>query len=275
MIMAKGRLYLDTGKQVSVEVDDSVIIGEINSSVDQSEKPTEEGQSNFGSIGSKYAYYEENIVVLINNKWILFEKEYNALNRETLSDPASEQSTENVLNQLANKEFSVEGENLGDADDDIIVEFGKSFINLFNGAVAEQKKVSFEKYITNKNLRKFTDSMLELTQKQDLLGGNTINYGLKNEFNQVNLQHMEDNFCYLELRFEFEGSGMGCKMLITTENKSLKLIDFYFGSKDGVDTFTTGHPAERGINDSDLWENEEWVKSVFDKLEDFEEKFGS
>lgn len=273
--MAKGRLYLDTGKQVSVEVDDSVIIGEINSSVDQSEKPTEEGQSNFGSIGSKYAYYEENIVVLINNKWILFEKEYNALNRETLSDPASEQSTENVLNQLANKEFSVEGENLGDADDDIIVEFGKSFINLFNGAVAEQKKVSFEKYITNKNLRKFTDSMLELTQKQDLLGGNTINYGLKNEFNQVNLQHMEDNFCYLELRFEFEGSGMGCKMLINTENKSLKLIDFYFGSKDGVDTFTTGHPAERGINDSDLWENEEWVKSVFDKLEDFEEKFGS
>ena len=275
MIMAKGRLYLDTGKQVSVEVDDSVIIGEINSSVDQSEKPTEEGQSNFGSIGSKYAYYEENIVVLINNKWILFEKEYNALNRETLSDPASEQSTENVLNQLANKEFSVEGENLGDADDDIIVEFGKSFINLFNGAVAEQKKVTFEKYITNKNLRKFTDSMLELTQKQDLLGGNTINYGLKNEFNQVNLQHMEDNFCYLELRFEFEGSGMGCKMLITTENKSLKLVDFYFGSKDGVDTFTTGHPAERGINDSDLWENEEWVKSVFDKLEDFEEKFGS
>ena len=275
MIMAKGRLYLDTGKQVSVEVDDSVIIGEINSSVDQSEKPTEEGQSNFGSIGSKYAYYEENIVVLINNKWILFEKEYNALNRETLSEPASEQSTENVLNQLANKEFSVEGENLGDADDDIIVEFGKSFINLFNGAVAEQKKVSFEKYITNKNLRKFTDKMLELTQKQDLLGRNTINYGLKNEFNQVNLQHMEDNFCYLELRFEFEGSGMGCKMLINTENKSLKLIDFYFGSKDGVDTFTTGHPAERGINDSDLWENEEWVKSVFDKLEDFEEKFGS
>ena len=275
MIMAKGRLYLDTGKQVSVEVDDSVIIGEINSSVDQSEKPTEEGQSNFGSIGSKYAYYEENIVVLINNKWILFEKEYNALNRETLSDPASEQSTENVLNQLANKEFSVEGENLGDADDDIIVEFGKSFINLFNGAVAEQKKVSFEKYITNKNLRKFTDSMLELTQKQDLLGRNTINYGLKNEFNQAKLQHMEDNFCYLELQFEFEGSGMGCKMLITTENKSLKLVDFYFGSKDGVDTFTTGHPAERGINDSDLWENKEWVKSVFVKLEDFEEKLGS
>jgi beta-lactamase regulating signal transducer with metallopeptidase domain len=260
MIMVNGILYLDTGEQVPVGIDDSAIIGEISSLVDQSEKPTEEGQSNFGSLGSKYAYYEENIVVLINNKWVLFKRE---------------QSTENVLNQLANQDFSIEGENLYNADDETIVEFGKAFINLFNGAVAEQKKVSFEKYISKKNLLKFTDKMLELTQKQDLLGGNTINYGLKNEFNQAKLQHMEDNLCYLELKFEFEGSGMGCKMLITTENKSLKLVDLYFGSKDGVDTFATGHPAEREINDSNLWENEEWVKGVFNKLEDFDERLGS
>ena len=275
MIMVNGKLYLDTGKQVPVEIDDSTIIGETSSSVDQSEKPTEEGQTNFDSIGSKYAYYEENIVVLINNKWVLFEREYNTLNRETQSNPASEQSTENVLNQLANQDFSIEGENLYNADDDTIVAFGKTFVNLFNGAVAEQKKVSFEKYISNNNLREFTGKMLELTQKQDLLGGNAINYGLNNEFNQAKVQHMEDNLCYLELQFEFQGSGMGCKMLITTENKSLKLVDLYFGSKDGVDTFTTGHPAEREINDSNLWENEEWVKGVFDKLEDFEEMLSS
>ena len=260
MIMVNGILYLDTGKQVPVEIDDSAIIGEISSLVDQSEKPTEEGQSNFGSLGSKYAYYEENIVVLINNKWVLFKRE---------------QSTENVLNQLENQDFSIEGKNLYNADDDTIVEFGKAFVNLFNGAVAEQKKVSFEKYISNNNLREFTGKMLELTEKQDLLGGNAINYGLNNEFNQAKVQHMEDNLCYLELQFEFQGSGMGCKMLITTENKSLKLVDLYFGSKDGVDTFTTGHPAEREINDSNLWENEEWVKGVFDKLEDFEERLGS
>jgi len=77
MIMVNGMLYLDTGKHVLVEINDSAIIGEISSSVDQSEKPTKEGQTNFGSIGSKYAYYEENIVVLINNKWILFERDNN------------------------------------------------------------------------------------------------------------------------------------------------------------------------------------------------------
>jgi hypothetical protein len=117
--------------------------------------------------------------------------------------------------------------------------------------------------------------MLELTQKQDLLGSNSINYGSENIFNQTKLQHIEDNLCYLELQFQFEGSGMVCKMLITTENEYLKLVDLYFGSKDGVDTFTTGHPAEREINDSNLWENDEWIRDVFDRLEEFEERLGS
>lgn len=191
------------------------------------------------------------------------------------SKSVSEQSTKDVLNQLANQDFFIQGENLCNADDETIIKFGKSFVNLYNGAVAEQEKVSFEKYISNKNLLKFTDKVLELTQRQELQGGNAINYGLKNEFKQAKLQHMEDNICYLQLQFEFEGSGMGSKMLITSENKSLKLVDLYFGSKDGVDTFATGHPAEREINKPDLWKNEEWVKGVFDKLKDFEERIGS
>lgn len=205
----------------------------------------------------------------------------NALSRETQSDPtesgkvASEQSTEDILNQLANQDFSIQGEILSNADDETIVEFGKAFINLFNGAVAEQEKVSFEKYILNKDLRKFTDKMLELIQKQDLQGSNAINYGLNNEFQQVKLQHIEDNLCYLKLPFEFEGSGMACKMLIISQNKSLRLVDFYFGGKDGVDTLATGHHGKREINNPNLWENEGWVKGVFDKLKDFEERLGS
>jgi len=75
MIMVNGELYLDTGKEVLVETDESAIIGETTSSVEQSEKPTKEGQINFGLVRAKYAYFEDNIVVLINNEWVLFEKE--------------------------------------------------------------------------------------------------------------------------------------------------------------------------------------------------------
>ena len=79
MIMVNGELYLDTGKEVSVEIDESAIIGEINSSVGQSEKPTENDQSNFGLIGAKYAHFDDNIVVRINNKWVIFEKEISGI----------------------------------------------------------------------------------------------------------------------------------------------------------------------------------------------------
>jgi beta-lactamase regulating signal transducer with metallopeptidase domain len=75
MIMVNDKIYLDTGKEVSIEISDSDIVGEVISSVDQHEKPIKNGQTNFGSIGSKYANYEGNIVVLINNKWVLFESE--------------------------------------------------------------------------------------------------------------------------------------------------------------------------------------------------------
>ena len=75
MIMVNGELYLDTGKQILEEIDESAIIGEISSSVDGSEKPTKEGQTNFGLIGAKYAYFEDYIVLMINDEWVLFANE--------------------------------------------------------------------------------------------------------------------------------------------------------------------------------------------------------
>ncbi|WP_458630614.1 hypothetical protein [Paenibacillus sp. CMAA1364] len=184
----------------------------------------------------------------------------------------SEQSAKYVLNQLETQEFTIQGEDIHNNDDETIIRFGKSFVNLYNGAVEEQEKVSFDQYISNENLREFADKTLELTQKQDLQGGHGINYGLNNEFQQVKLQHIDDNLAYLELPFEFEGSGMSCNLLITAENKHLKIVDMYFGSKDGVDTFATGHPADRKLNDANLWQNQKWINDVFDKLKVFEEK---
>ncbi|KTD87504.1 hypothetical protein [Paenibacillus etheri] len=63
---------------------------------------------------------------------------------------------------------------------------------------------------------------------------------------------------------------MTCKLLVQSSNKSLKIVDLYFGYKDGVDTFTTGHPAERRIDNPLIWDDQEWVDDVFEKLELYE-----
>ncbi len=75
MVMIDDSIYMDTNTEIFVDADNVDIIGTIISSVDGSELPAENAQSNFGCEGSEYAYYENNVIVKINGKWILFEQE--------------------------------------------------------------------------------------------------------------------------------------------------------------------------------------------------------
>ena len=73
MVMVDGKLYYDTGKESSIDGRCAMMDGEISSSVDGSEIPTEDDQSNFGT-GYGYQYgADDTIELLINGKWIVFE----------------------------------------------------------------------------------------------------------------------------------------------------------------------------------------------------------
>jgi hypothetical protein len=82
MIMVEEYLYLYTGEKIPVEIDDKAIIGNITSEVAGSEIPTQNGQSNFGCVGSEYAYFDDGIAVMINNEWQYFKRETNKLSLE-------------------------------------------------------------------------------------------------------------------------------------------------------------------------------------------------
>lgn len=82
MIMVEEHLYLDTGEIMPVEIDDSAIIGTITSEVASSKIPTQNSQSNFGCVGSEYAYFDDGIAVMINNEWQYFRKETDKLSLE-------------------------------------------------------------------------------------------------------------------------------------------------------------------------------------------------
>lgn len=342
MIMVEDKIYTYIGYEVPVEIDKGAILGKITSTVNEYEMPMENGQANFEIKGAKFARYEDDMVVFLNNKWILFRNQENMisgfsvngfgflmedfsdeeiykvfrtirkyiivddnyeanldsiietsfkecgiddqsiieaakLNLEITASPPKPTISPQAykLKQLSGREYTIQEENLYETDDEFIIAFGQSFVNLFNGAVGEQEEVSFEKYISNPNLLKFADEMLELTQKQDSLGRNSVNYGLNNEFKKIKTDYINDNLCYLQLPYEFEGSGNSCKILVTSEDNTIKIIDFYFGSKDGIDTLSTGHPADRKLDNPNLWNNEEWVRDVFSKLEELEEELNS
>ena len=75
MLMVEGEIYLDTGKQMPVEIAKEAIIGTITSSVEGSEKPAKNGESNFGCEGAPYAYLDDGVAVLLDNEWTFFEKD--------------------------------------------------------------------------------------------------------------------------------------------------------------------------------------------------------
>lgn len=75
MVMINGELYFDTNRESDIEGRCGVMDGELSSTVDGSEIPTQDNQSNFGN-GYEYQYVDENnIDIYINGKWIRFEKE--------------------------------------------------------------------------------------------------------------------------------------------------------------------------------------------------------
>lgn len=95
MLMVKGELYLDTGKESDFNRTCGTMDGEITSTVEPFEKPTKDNQSNFGS-GYGYQFVSpNNIDILINEKWIRFEKESKDItekNYERISEYMKEHS---------------------------------------------------------------------------------------------------------------------------------------------------------------------------------------
>ena len=75
MVMVDGAIFMDTGRELAVEIDPSAILGEITSSVAGDKRPAEDGQSNFECVGSQYAYYDDGLAVLIDHEWYLFERD--------------------------------------------------------------------------------------------------------------------------------------------------------------------------------------------------------
>lgn len=76
MVMVDGELYLDTGHESTVEGRCGVMDGEITSTVDGSEQPTENNQSNFGiGFGYQYGSQEGTIEIYMNEKWWIYATE--------------------------------------------------------------------------------------------------------------------------------------------------------------------------------------------------------
>ena len=92
MVMVDGKLYLDTGLSSNADARCGVMDGEITSTVDGSQRPTENNQSNFGTgYGYQFGATEGTIEIYMNEEWWIFATEKV---RDTLHFPTTERAFE-------------------------------------------------------------------------------------------------------------------------------------------------------------------------------------
>ena len=73
MVKIGGEFYYDTGR-TSDALRCGVMDGKITSSVDGTEIPSEDNQSNFGCYGYQWGSEKNTVEVNIDDKWVIFEK---------------------------------------------------------------------------------------------------------------------------------------------------------------------------------------------------------
>jgi len=106
LIMVNDDIYVYMGYEVPIEIDKSDILGKVESTVEGDRIPTENGQANFEIKGAKYAQYEDDIVVLLDNKWMLFKKQENNIsgfsvgNYNFLTDDYSDEEISKIFRTI-------------------------------------------------------------------------------------------------------------------------------------------------------------------------------
>lgn len=99
MVMIRGDLYLDTGKESDIKGRCGVMDGEITSTVDSSKTPTQDNQSNFGKGFQYQGVDQNNIDIIINEKWMRFKKEEDILGLKLTTYNVTPTGLELVFNQ--------------------------------------------------------------------------------------------------------------------------------------------------------------------------------
>lgn len=89
MVMVDGELYLDSGYSSTLTERCGTPDGTITSSVDGSQRPGENDQSNFGT-GYDYQIIGDGVIeLLLNDKWRVFETEEAREKRQALNEPST------------------------------------------------------------------------------------------------------------------------------------------------------------------------------------------
>ncbi len=152
---------------------------------------------------------------------------------------------------------------LSTQDFEMAYELGKAFVNDFYAQKAGRAKMDFSKYIVNENLLKYSNRRTAVE---------THVYDVKETF--VGIEQVqfipEDKCFYLSYTVYAKDSYTGgvsnlVEILMSTVDGRLVVADWYIACGAGISSFDESYRPNATIDSPYVWDNQEYVRSLFEK----------
>lgn len=165
-------------------------------------------------------------------------------------------SPEKDFKVINSKELSV-------LDFETAYKLGKAFVNDYFSQRSGRSKIDFSKYIVNKNLLKYSNKRVSVEKnKMDI---KEISIGL------VKAQFIHEEECFdfiygiIAKNSHDGGFSDPLEVLISNANGNLIISDWYIRWGMGVSSFDERYRPNAIIKSPKIWDNQEFVKSIFKK----------
>lgn len=162
-----------------------------------------------------------------------------------------QQNEQRYLDELSTQDF------------EIAYELGKAFLNDFYAQKAGRRNIDFAHYISNENLLKYSNKRVSVeTYVYDI---KEVSVGL----NQA--RFIREEKCYylnyaVYAKHGLKGESLEEIQVLVSADKGKPVIsDWYIECGKGISSFDQNYRPNASINSPDVWDNEEFVRAIFEK----------
>lgn len=182
----------------------------------------------------------------------------------TASQVKETKAKEVISNSFVDKDFKVKNEKeLSTLDFETAYELGKSFLTDYYSHKSRTLIIDFSKYIVNKNLLKYSNERALV--ENHVLDIKEISIGIdKAQFIDKEKSYY---FAYTIVTKDSNIGGFGevVEIIISNIEDNLVISDWYIRYGTGSSSFDEKFRPNEVINSPKVWENEDYVRSIFEK----------
>lgn len=172
--------------------------------------------------------------------------------------------------------YTKEDDKIGFWDFNMAYDLCQSALTDYYYAARNNSDINLDLYISNENLKAYTERKIKVEQSIRKKANVTsliddVSCGV------YEVNYIDNAVIYFKIGARID-SGVGysaepTEFLVGNQDGRLVILDWYTKGLDSIDVVVRGEAQV--IDNPDIWNDNDWVQGIFDKLEKLEDKYGA